>query len=270
MLNPEYCYAFSVSIDKSVSESTTRRRYSLNSCCSMSEEQTFTKMLHKRKRSESELSFNSTFSSPTRPGTSSFDFAAMKTDCRGPFSSRPSTPSYLHSRTMKRFRDNRPSDEEVHQRTLSMLYSAQQQQQQPELAHTQQQPEVVPTTPADAQAQAPTQHDSQQRSLHSFWSLPVTASTSATSSVAPSPQIACQQDVSTSCDDCGVKLAYDTDAMAVKGEDLRSEEHSCGACGKTICFSCSISNLGEHRRCLACAERKVLVGGIGWTTRVAC
>ncbi|KAK0724732.1 hypothetical protein B0H67DRAFT_481475 [Lasiosphaeris hirsuta] len=227
-------------------------------------------MLHKRKRSESELSFNSTFSSPTRPGASSFDFAAMEAGCRGPFSSRPSTPSHLHSRTMKRFRDNRPSDEEVHQRTLSMLYSAQQHHQRPEQAHTQQQSEVAPTTPFDAQAQAQIQPDSQQRSLHSFWRLPVTASTSATSSAAPSPLIIRQQDASASCEDCGAELERDTSAMVVECEGMGIEEHSCGACGKSVCFSCSISNLGKHRRCLVCAERKVWVGGIGWTTRIVC
>lgn len=29
----------------------------------------------------------------------------------------------------------------------------------------------------------------------------------------------------------------------------------CGACGKCVCFSCSVSNLGEERRCLGCAGR---------------
>ena len=68
--------------------------------------------------------------------------------------SRSSTPAHLHSRTMKRFRDSRPSDEEIHrkfyewrahrhhhqnqsstslrqdptERTLNMLYTAQRQQ----------------------------------------------------------------------------------------------------------------------------------------------
>lgn len=78
--------------------------------------------LLKRKRSDSELSFSSgsTFSSPPRPGSSSFDFCtmAMAMDGRPPAFSpiRSRTPSHLHSRTMKRFRNNRPSDEEVHRK----------------------------------------------------------------------------------------------------------------------------------------------------------
>jgi len=75
-----------------------------------------TKMLIKRKRSDSELSFNPSFSSPSRPGTSAFDFGAMGPDNVRALSSRPSTPSHLHSRTMKRFRDNRPSEAEVHRK----------------------------------------------------------------------------------------------------------------------------------------------------------
>ncbi|KAK5659291.1 hypothetical protein OQA88_1384 [Cercophora sp. LCS_1] len=83
-------------------------------------------MVLKRKRSESEFSFNSNFSTPPRPDTSSFEFSAMGPSSWTMLGSRSSTPSHLPSRTMKRFRDNRPSEAEVHQRTLNLLYSAQQ------------------------------------------------------------------------------------------------------------------------------------------------
>lgn len=46
--------------------------------------------------------------------------------------------------------------------------------------------------------------------------------------------------------------------MDIDGGGLGAQAHACGACGKAVCFSCSISNLGEHRRCLACA------GPRGW------
>jgi hypothetical protein len=85
-----------------------------------------TNMVIKRKRSESELSFSSAFSSPPRPGSSPFDFGAMGASDWAVLSSRPSTPSHLHSRTMKRFRDNRPSEAEVH-RELSAHHSVQRQ-----------------------------------------------------------------------------------------------------------------------------------------------
>lgn len=73
------------------------------------------KMVIKRKRSESELSsFSSAFSSPTRPGSQSIDTLAIGQINWGALSSRSSTPNHLPSRTMKRFRDNRPSESEVH------------------------------------------------------------------------------------------------------------------------------------------------------------
>ena len=73
------------------------------------------KMVIKRKRSESELSsFSSAFSSPTRPDPQSLDTLAVGQINWGTLSSRSSTPTHLPSRTMKRFRDNRPSETEVH------------------------------------------------------------------------------------------------------------------------------------------------------------
>lgn len=58
-------------------------------------------------------------------------------------------------------------------------------------------------------------------------------------------------------------------------------EHTCGACGKAVCFSCSVSRLGEHRRCLVCASASSSAKGrgwnggesgglMGWVGRVAC
>ena len=35
--------------------------------------------------------------------------------------------------------------------------------------------------------------------------------------------------------------------------DIDASDNVCGACGKAVCCSCSVSNLGEHRRCLVCA-----------------
>ncbi len=78
------------------------------------------KMQLKRKRSDSELSFSSVLSSPPRPST--LDFGAMDTDCRRPFVLQVPTPSHLHSRTMKRHRDNRPSEAEVHRMSSLLVH----------------------------------------------------------------------------------------------------------------------------------------------------
>ena len=74
-------------------------------------------MVLKRKRSESEL--GSVFSSAQPLPSDCFNFdsvSAMDTARRGFFAPRLSTPSHLHSRTVKRFRDNRPSESEVHRK----------------------------------------------------------------------------------------------------------------------------------------------------------
>ncbi|KAL5086547.1 hypothetical protein Trisim1_008947 [Trichoderma cf. simile WF8] len=164
----------------------------------------------------------------------------------------------LHSRTLKRYRDNRPSDEEVHQHTLDLLYSAQQRpsqgQQQP------QDPVVVEQQPA-ANANSNSQQQ-QQQSLHRFWDIHGSEPSSGTSS----PGIANPLAPPTNCDDCGAALAgSDDDGMDVDGGSVQDADTACGACGKHVCFSCSVSNLGEQKRCLQCAGRRVWIGGIGWT-----
>ncbi|KAF4984767.1 hypothetical protein FZEAL_128 [Fusarium zealandicum] len=199
-------------------------------------------MAHKRKRSVSELcsspSSDSSFDSPPR-GMSNLT---------NPFAVMTATPIHLHSRTLKRFRNSRPSEDEVHNRTLNMLYSAQNQQQQdmalPDQIHVQ---------------HHTTQPESQQQSLHRFWNISSTPSTStnSTSSVH-------QPDTTpSSCDDCGTGLGGDSEnEMEVDG--FENGGHACGACGKHVCFSCSVSNLGEQRRCLQCAGRKGKFSGTSW------
>ncbi|KAL7943290.1 hypothetical protein V8C42DRAFT_330255 [Trichoderma barbatum] len=177
----------------------------------------------------------------------------------------------LHSRTLKRYRDNRPTDEEVHRKfyewrahhhlspnscppaehTLGLLYSAQQRQQQ------QLQDPVAQEPASEPQA---TQHGSShgQQSLHRFWDIG-----SEPSSGTSSPGIANPCAPPTSCDDCGAALAGTDDDMDV--DSGSAQDTACGACGKHVCFSCSVSNLGEQKRCLQCAGRRVWIGGIGWT-----
>ena len=72
----------------------------------------------KRKRSESELSFSSAFSSPLRPESSSFDFGAIAMDMDIARRAESSVRAHLPSRTMKRFRNNRPSEDQVHRKFL--------------------------------------------------------------------------------------------------------------------------------------------------------
>lgn len=217
----------------------------------------------------------------------------METARRGFFSPRLSVPSHLPSRTMKRFRDNRPSDSEVYRKsdpgaklgcpcvlthsasptehTLGLLYSAQNRpsaslnDQRQQLQH----PLHVAKPSAHAEYRAQSRNGGQQRSLHSFWNLPAPAPTASTSSLASSPASSASsspypafapRSAPTHCEDCGTELGGGEDdaMMDIDGGGLGAQAHACGACGKAVCFSCSISNLGEHRRCLACA------GPRGW------
>lgn len=174
----------------------------------------------------------------------------------------------------------------VTEHTLDLLYSAQhRQQQQPQ--HQQHDPmlllqeqQIQAQAPAHAAAALPAV--SNQPSLHSFWNLgggrPSPASASTLASV-PTPLPPCSSSAAhhpapIHCEDCGAGLTggggdddgdmmMDVDPGSGGGSD--AEGRICGACGKAVCFSCSVSNLGEQRRCLACAGRRVWVGGIGWT-----
>ncbi|KAI1496091.1 hypothetical protein F5X99DRAFT_401379 [Biscogniauxia marginata] len=239
-------------------------------------------MFLKRKRSESELSLSSSsaLGSPSRHDATTMDMAA----------SRVAAPAHLPSRTMKRFRDSRPSDAEVHrkfyewrahhhlqsqsqsqgllqsssfsrdartERTLNMLYTAQKQL-----------PHQPPAAFAFAQAPPPAPSQGAQASLHKFWNLP----NSAASPAASSPPVDRSIYAPASCEDCGQGLGGagcggDDDAMDVDSFDM-DVETGCSACGKHVCSHCSITNLGEQRRCLICAGKKIWVGGVGWTTSV--
>lgn len=244
----------------------------------------------KRKRSESELSFSSSstgsaFNSPTRTGAAAF---GLSNDCEltSPLRRLMAAPSHLPSRTMKRFRDDRPSQDEIHQRTLHMLFEA---AQRPEThapadntspsSHEHQHQYHQPRNSHAAPDAKPAAH---QVSLHSFWNLPNAQSLSAAASAAmPSPPVDASIYAPSDCEDCGrVLRGDDVDAdddvmMDVDGAEDRGSfgagggdtQTSCAGCGKHVCSHCSITNMGDRRRCLGCADtgatRKGWVGGGG-------
>lgn len=61
--------------------------------------------------------------------------------------------------------------------------------------------------------------------------------------------------------------------MMDDGYGFEAYINTCSACSRAVCFSCSVSNLGEQRRCLLCAgkeragtdKNKRLTEGKGWT-----
>ncbi|KAH6657885.1 hypothetical protein BKA67DRAFT_689120 [Truncatella angustata] len=233
----------------------------------------------KRKRSESELSLSSSstgsaFNSPSRPGCSSSHMDTENTSSSSPAHRFfMATPSHLPSRTMKRFRDNRPSQEEVHQRTINMLFSAAQRPQaeqdeptpRPRAVHTQ---PPAPTPPA--------RHHAQQASLHSFWKLPNSQSLSAATASVASPHVDASVYAPADCEDCGQRLRGDDGADGDVDMDIdggsEAEAASCAGCGKHVCSHCSITNMGERRRCLGCADdtgKRLWIGSVGWTSKMS-
>ncbi|KAG6056934.1 hypothetical protein E4U17_001825 [Claviceps sp. LM77 group G4] len=218
----------------------------------------------KRKRSSPELcsspsSSSSGFSSPSGIGGTVDRFSRA-------FGKMPATGFLSPGRTFKRHRNNRPSEEQVYQHTLELLYSA----QLPSSSHdTQHIPPGIPSHEDEifmpSQQSTGQQQQQQQQSLHRFWSIPSAPVSSP--SVASSPGFCPQSSMPVppcSCEDCGAGPSSNCGDPGVYLDTMATGISACGACGKHICFSCSVSNLGEEVRCLRCAGRRTKGGRGGW------
>lgn len=161
------------------------------------------------------------------------------------------------------------------ERTLDLLYDAQKQQQlgqipSPSMAQLSLRPVSQPLQPAA------------QPSLHSFWNLPGSNHSLATASPSTAPQPGAAMDAPSHCEDCGHLLRADAAGADPMGTDmdLDLDEYgagpgtACGACGKHVCSHCSVTHLGEQRRCLMCAgtnpharkkEEVGMVALFGWS-----
>jgi hypothetical protein len=259
----------------------------LNSFVTREPYQQTTTMVLKRKRSDSEISTSSSILSSPLSSSNYMNIDNFHSQ------KQIATPSLFSSRTRKRHRDNRPSESDVHrmpsssllsaqsltapstEHTLSLLFSAQQQYPQFQF----QSPSPFPSqSHSHPIASIPSSNEpTQQSSLHSFWAIPSArhgspSSTSSNSSsntpnTAPAINSFFQ---ATNCEDCDASLnpqdnddAMDVDMMM--DIDMDSGNHACTSCGKQVCHSCAVSNLGAERKCLNCAGRKkTRVGGIGW------
>ncbi|OQD87212.1 hypothetical protein PENANT_c006G07170 [Penicillium antarcticum] len=70
--------------------------------------------------------------------------------------------NHLHSRTRKRFRDDRPSDQVIYQNTLRWIFSAQKQQVPASTVE-------MDTMESEAALEAPVEVDPRQQTLHRFF-----------------------------------------------------------------------------------------------------
>lgn len=236
-------------------------------------------MVLKRKRSDSEISSSSSLLT-TSPLSSSSFMSIDNTQSQQKISS----PSLFSSRTHKRHRDNRPSETDVHrmppeflptstsltpslEHTLSILYSAQQQPQQPQLHIT---PPPYPQQSPVSCLPSSGSSNGHQSNLHSFWALPSrrqSTPSSASSMISPMTIPTTNSFFPpANCEDCNTSLNLENneDAMDVDVANTTEEpNHACTNCGKQVCHGCAVSNLGADRKCLMCAGKK-WVGGLGW------
>ena len=157
--------------------------------------------------------------------------------------------------------------------TLSLLYTAQQAPQSSFQATPS--PFSSPAPVASLPASQPT---GRQSSLHSFFAIPSAPRQTSPSSIfsnssstTPLTSSANKQFFeATTCEDCDASLNPENgDGMDVDMMDIDTNGgsgHACTNCGKNVCHSCAVSNLGADRKCLMCAGKKkqVWVGGLGW------
>ncbi|KAF2501538.1 hypothetical protein BU16DRAFT_522496 [Lophium mytilinum] len=219
-------------------------------------------MAFKRKRSmsnDSPLSTSSCSSTstcdpqspspPSRPMGSVMDFSSsFPSTLQWPSQPTASFPrarlsaTDLSSRTRKRFRDNRPDVETIHENTLSLLFSA---------ARA---PHPSPT-PSQSQPLTTKHEPTQKSTLHAFWALPaprapVFSHVHLDAHTGPNPP---QQGLP--CEDCD--SALEAESMEIDEMGEVGDEFACAGCRRRVCGMCAVA--GDERRCLRC----VGVGG-GW------
>lgn len=145
--------------------------------------------------------------------------------------------------------------------TLDLLYKAQ--NMSPFLTNQHQRSTASLFTPSVESPNAPVpKPQTQQSSLHRFFNIAGSAPSATASSVQSVMEIQ-------GCEDCGLKpCGSDGDeAMADVdgyGFEAASSDFGCVTCGRVVCSHCSVSNLGDQRRCLVCAGQKAV--GLGWSS----
>lgn len=159
------------------------------------------------------------------------------------------------------------------ERTLSLLFSAQTNNQIQSAQFSQQEQQIpIASIPSNAGHQSsirsffgilPARQSSPSSIISSSSSTPLDTPTYATALSSLCPV--------TNCEDCSAPLGNIGDANGVDMDMMDVDvanggNYACEQCGKHVCHGCAVSNLGEQRRCLNCAGRyeKRWVGGLGW------
>lgn len=149
-------------------------------------------------------------------------------------------------RTRKRYRDNRPDEQAIHETTLNKLFAAQR-------GHSH--ASSTPTTGSLAPPARPLVLDQQKSTLHTFWkqlpAAPVQSLLVAAPSYTPSPMLQRPQ-----CEDCDAVLhdvdgREDMDMDVAMGDAEDTSPFACYVCRKRVCGTCAV--VAARRICLGCA-----------------
>lgn len=177
------------------------------------------------------------------------DRASMKPASRMMYAN-PSTAhiSGLNPRTRKRYRDNRPDSNMIHQNTLAKLYNAQKVDQSARSDTM----KTLGCLQSDIFTQREdSQQTTAQRSLHSFFNIRQPQPT-ATNPVLSQQHVDSMPEL---CSDCGNHLSdalagssVDRDTMDI---DHTHEDYECAVCQRQVCDTCAVR--GDQRVCLECA-----------------
>jgi hypothetical protein len=146
------------------------------------------------------------------------------------------------NRTRKRFRDNRPDAQAIHESTLDKLFAAQR-------THPNASPLASGIEPIPAVSKP------QKSTLHSFWKQLPAPPVQPTSYTSPPLQTDPPSQLPR-CDDCDTPLQSVSDSMDVDvdvdmGGAVESNPFACDDCGKTVCGTCAVVSTKRH--CLQCA-----------------
>ena len=71
------------------------------------------------------------------------------------------------------------------------------------------------------------------------------------------------------CEDCEAPLSSqdsDTCMGGMDGGEMDGDNYACRSCGRKVCGTCAVVEVGDGRECLQCrtSTGKKWVGGIGW------
>ncbi|TQS35201.1 hypothetical protein Golomagni_04386 [Golovinomyces magnicellulatus] len=190
--------------------------------------------------------------SGTQVSASSFSSQYSQLDSCSP--TQTVTHSLCPSRTRKRHRNSRPSDSEVFDHTLSILFSAQRNSQTLSQDFSSKANSEPPST------LLPSPHQPKNQSfLSSYWNISSRRETPCSSKdsifsagdlLIPKQPAKLLLPMTTACEDCG-KALYDNKSIPIYFD---GEEHRCRHCGKYVCDSCSISYIGTEMKCLNCVS----------------